>query len=89
METKLTWQEIEKRYDHQWVLLDDYDWPEEEEFPKAGVVKVHAKERAEFDRLIAAREAGFDSALIFVGDPERPGSEVTTRGYSRVEFGAS
>lgn len=87
METKLTWEEIKKRYDQEWILLDDFDWDEEDEFPKAGVVAVHAKERREFDRLIAARAPGFDSALIFVGEPKNPGNEITTRGYSRIEFG--
>ncbi len=88
MEKKLTWGEIQRDYDQQWVLLDDYDWPEEEEFPTSGIVKIHAKERTEFDRLIAARSAGFDSALVFVGGPERAERAATTRGYSRVEFGA-
>ena len=30
MEKKLTWEEISRRYDKQWVELVDYDWPEEE-----------------------------------------------------------
>ncbi len=86
---RMTWDEIVNNFNQEWVLLDDYDWPEEDEHPKAGVVKIHAKERREFDRLIASREAGFDSALIFVGNPERPSNAITTRGYSRVEFEAS
>jgi hypothetical protein len=89
MEKKQTWEEIQKQYDGEWVLLDEYEWPESAEYPQAGIVRIHAKQRAEFDRLISTREAGFDSALVFVGGPERAADTVTTRGYSRVEFGVS
>ncbi len=89
MEKKQTWDEIQKQYDGEWVLLDDYEWPESAEYPQAGIVRIPAKPRAEFDRLISARAAGVDSALVFVGAPARSADTVTTRGSSRVEFGAS
>ena len=88
METKLSWEEIKSHYNQEWVLLDQYEWKEEEEYPKAGIVVFHAKERANFDRLIADRSPGFDSALIFVGEPKPNNDVVTTRGYSRIEFEA-
>ena len=53
MEKKLTWQEIEKQYDREWVQLVDYDWPEDEPLPRSGVVVVHAKARRDFDTMIA------------------------------------
>jgi len=89
MSEKLSWEEIKENFDQEWVLLDDYDWPDSEEYPRAGVVRFHAKERSEFDRQIASREAGFDSALLFVGGPETSDNTSTSRGYSRVEFGNS
>ncbi len=87
MGKKLTWDEIKKQYNQEWVLLNDYDWPEEEEYPRAGVVHIHAGRRSDFDKLIAAMEQGFNSAVIFVGEPQTRSDVVTTRGQSRVEFG--
>lgn len=71
MGKKLTWQEIEKLYDREWVQLVDYDWPEEESLPLSGVVTVHAKSRREFDELIL-KEQQEDSALVFVGERKIP-----------------
>ena len=80
MSNKLTWEEIKKLDDQEWVELVDYDWPDEFPDPKAGVVRVHAKDRAEFDRL-AAIGAPFDAACVFVGDP-LPASGI--RSYATV-----
>jgi len=68
---KLSWAEIEKLYDQQWVELIDFDWPEDEPLPKSGVVRVHAKTRKEFDRL-AADNAPTNSAYVYVGRRELP-----------------
>jgi len=84
---KLTWEQIRSEYDQEWVLLDNCDWPEEGIDPSAGLVRFHSKDRAEFDRLLGTLAPGFDSAIVFVGQPERNSRVVTTRGYSRVEFG--
>ena len=86
MEKKLSWEEIKERYDREWVELVDYDWPDEEPNPRAGVVRVHAKTRKEFDDL-ADIDPPFDSAYVFVGKPKRNEEVVVTRGYSRVVFG--
>jgi len=69
MTKRLTWEEIEGRYNREWVELVDYDWPDEEPDPRAGVVRVHAKTRDEFDNLVA-KEPPIDSAFVFVGVPE-------------------
>ena len=64
---RLSWDEITKSFDQEWVELVDYDWPENAAYPRAGVVRVHAKARREFDRLIN-QDPPPDSALIFVGN---------------------
>ncbi|ETW97115.1 MAG: hypothetical protein ETSY1_23850 [Candidatus Entotheonella factor] len=52
MNQKLNWEEIKKRFDQEWVELIDYEWEETKPYPSGGVVRVHAKDRKEFDRLI-------------------------------------
>ena len=80
MPTKLTWDEIKKHYDREWVELVDYDWPDEEPDPKSGIVRVHAKTREEFDRL-AAVNPPHDSACVFVGEPL---ATARIRSYSSI-----
>lgn len=63
---KLTWTEINERYPNEWVELVDYEWDETEPDPKSGVVRVHSKNRKEFDKLICTNPPD-DSALVFVG----------------------
>ncbi len=79
--TKLTWEEIKRLYNEEWVELVDYDWPDEEPDPRAGIVRVHAKTREEFDKL-AKVDAPHDSACVFVG--ELFASNAVTRGFSSV-----
>ena len=67
MEKKLSWQEIKQGFDQEWVELIEYDWPDEEAFPRSGIVRVHAKSRREFDRLIN-QDPPLDSALVYVGE---------------------
>ena len=85
MEKKLTWEEITKQYDQEWVELVDYDWPEQDSYPRSGAVRVHANTRSKFDDL-ADRDPPLDSAYIFVGKPKRNEEVVVTRGYSRIIF---
>ena len=68
---KLTWDEICQRYDQQWVELVDYDWPETEPYPHAGIVRVHAASRRVFDDLIL-HDAPDHSAFVFVGERKTP-----------------
>jgi hypothetical protein len=64
---KLTWEEIRKRYDGEWVKLVDYVWEEDQPYPAEGVVLVHARTRREFNEL-ALRHPTADCARLFVGD---------------------
>jgi len=86
MTQEMTWNEIKKLYDREWVELIDYDWPDTESYPFSGTVRVHAKTRAMFDDLCDI-DPPFDSAYIFVGEPKKDVDVVVTRGYSRVVIG--
>ena len=66
MSKKLTWQEIEERYRGEWVELIDYEWDLAEINPLAGVVRVHSKNRKEFDKLLL-QDRPKDSAVIYIG----------------------
>ena len=82
--SRMIWEEIKKLYDQEWVELVDYDWPEEDIYPRAGIVRVHAKTRLEFDNL-ADNDPPVDSAYVFVGPSEKQSENVViTRGYSNV-----
>lgn len=82
MAQKLSWSEIEKLFDKEWVELIEYDWPEGQAYPKAGIVRVHAKTRKEFDQLIL-QDPPDDSALIFVGKPQLPPGVVLSANLHR------
>ena len=66
MKGKLTWKEIVELFPDEWVELIDYEWDETEPDPTAGVVRVHSKNRREFEDLIR-QSPPQDSALLFVG----------------------
>ena len=66
MSKKLTWAEINELYRDEWVELIDYEWDETEPDPKSGRVRVHSKDRKEFEKLIR-QDSPEDSALVFVG----------------------
>lgn len=70
MKEKIPWTEIEALYDQQWVELIDFDWEETEPFPTAGRVRVHSRDRREFNQLIK-RDMPIDSAILFVGRRHR------------------
>ncbi len=75
---KMKWAEIEKLYDQEWIELIDYDWSENAIHPISGVIRVHAKDRGEFDRL-AAINPPKESAYIFVGTPPlAPNTHLST-----------
>ena len=84
MSQKLTWEEIKKQYDQEWVELIDYDWPDEDPDPTAGVVRIHAKTREEFDRLTDI-DPPVDSAIVFVGDLFAADAGVQTFSSIRIE----
>ena len=66
MNERLSWSEIRNRYDGEWIELVDFDWDDSEPDPTAGVIRVHSKDRKEFDKLISqGREK--ESAILYVG----------------------
>jgi hypothetical protein len=67
MSEKLTWEEIKKKHDGEWVELVDFEWDETEPDPQAGVVRFHSKDKKEFHRLILDRP-DCESAIVYVGD---------------------
>jgi hypothetical protein len=67
MSEKLTWDEIKKKYDGEWVELVDFDWDETEADPQSGVVRVHSKDKKEFHQLILDRP-DCEAAIVYVGD---------------------
>ena len=72
MKNKLSWEEISKQYNQEWVELIDYDWPEGQPHPYAGIVRAHGGERKEFYKSCKARdtqdgESPNDAAIVFVG----------------------
>lgn len=80
---KMTWEEITKLYDKEWVELIDCDWPEEEINPRSGIVRVHSNDRSNFYKLVAAQPS-LDSAIAFVGKAEIPPGVVFSPGMRRV-----
>jgi hypothetical protein len=72
---KLSWDEISKQYNQQWVELVDYEWPEGSPFPQVGVVRVHEADRKKFHALVQ-KQSPSGSALVFVGVPEKNESTV-------------
>ena len=69
MSERISWKEIEEKYHGEWVLLDDFDWPEEQPNPNAGVVILHSSERKDFDQKMREMKA-VNVARLFVGKPE-------------------
>jgi hypothetical protein len=70
MSDVLTWQEIERRYPDEWVLLDQLQ-SEGSLDVTGGRVVFHSKDRSDVYRKAAALKLA-DAALLFTGeaDPE-------------------
>ena len=80
---RLSWEEIQKRYNQQWVQLVDYEWPEGEPRPLSGRVRIHAPERREFNKLILESEA-VDAARVYVGDHRLPESTILSSNIVKI-----
>ena len=80
---KLTWDQICKQYDKEWVHLIDYDWTDGEPWPKGGVVHLHAKTRKDFDDLMMASDQ-ISGARIFVGKIEGNEDLIMMGNFMRV-----
>ena len=83
MSEKLSWEEIKQRFDREWVELVNYEWSDPEEYPQAGVVRVHAKTRAVFNEAVAKLPPA-DSAILFVGKTQIPDDIVFNAGLRRT-----
>ncbi len=83
MTTKLTWDEITKLYNKEYVELTNYDWPDEEIHPRSGVVRVHSSDRAEFYKQVG-KDTPVDSAIVFVGKLALPKDVIFSPGLRRV-----
>ena len=89
IEEQLTWEEITKRYDKEWVELVDYDWPDGARYPKAGIVTVHDTDRRRFGRQLKQRVSVIsDRAWIFVGTPDRDPDTILYTSLFRLAFRA-
>ncbi len=62
MGEKLTWEEIKKQYDQEWVELVDYDWPDGESHPRSGTLRSHAADKKEFHQQCRREPVPDDSA---------------------------
>ena len=80
---RLSWNEICRQYDQQWVHLIDYDWTEGEPYPKSGIVHLHAKLRENFDGLMMASDP-VSGARIFVGKIEGGEDLIMMGNFMRV-----
>ncbi len=83
MSEKLSWEEIKKRYDGEWVELVECTWEETKSHPTCGVVRVHATTRKEFDKLSLENPVD-DFAILYVGTPKRTEGEVLTNNLSWI-----
>ncbi len=66
---KLSWEQICKEYNGEWVHLVDYEWEDSSPYPRSGVVNIHATTRKEFDQLML-QAMPISGARVYVGDSE-------------------
>jgi len=85
MGEKLTWKEIEEKYNHEWVLLDDFDWPDGTPYPKSGIVICHSQDRKEFNQLVHDSGA-INIARVFVGKPKIPENVLVSYNMVRKKY---
>ena len=85
MGKKLTWKEIEKQFNQQWVELVDYDWPEGTPYPRSGIVRTHASDKKQFHKSCLEGDVPSDSALLFVGHKKSLDDSVFAPSLIRVE----
>ena len=86
---KLSWEEISKQYNQQWVELVDYEWSDGEANPCGGVVRVHAADRKTFYSLANKSPRPENSAILFVGKAELPPGTVLCSSLMRIEHANS
>jgi hypothetical protein len=84
MSERLSWDAIKRKFDQQWVVLTDYDWPDGTPYPASGVVGIHAREKKDFDKLLRERRLTHpnDIAVVYVGTPPRNPNELFINLYT-------
>ncbi len=82
---RLTWDEIEKSYDKQWVELVDYDWPDEDPYPRSGVLRSHHSDKKAFHQMARREPVPKHSAILFVGRPDIPENLYFSPSLIRVQ----
>jgi hypothetical protein len=85
MEKNMTWEEIKKQYDQEWVELVDYDWPDGESHPRSGTLRSHAADKKEFHQQCRREPVPDDSAILYVGPPRMPEGVVFSPSLIRFE----
>jgi len=85
MTQKMTWKEIEKLHDKEWVELIDYDWVAGDAHPRGGVVRVHSADRRTFYSLANIEPRPQDSAILFVGKVSLPAGTVLCSSFLKIE----
>lgn len=70
----VTWEEIQHRFDGEWVLLEDPITDERMEI-LSGTLLCHSKDRAEIDAE-SMRLRPRSSAIVYVGEPSYDSDEV-------------
>lgn len=81
---RLSWDEICKQYDQQWVHLIDYDWKDGEPYPNSGIVHLHSKSRREFDKLMMEGEP-ISGARLFVGKVRIDPNIIVMGGFRMIQ----
>ena len=72
---KLSWTEIKRDYDQEWVLLDEFDWPTGQPYPSSGAIICHSADKRTFDKM-AIEDDTPHVARVFVGKPQIPQNTV-------------
>ena len=80
---KLSWEQICKQYDKEWVHMIDYDWKDGVPYPENGIVRIHAKTRKDFDDLMLASDP-ISGARLFVGQIEGSEDFIMMGNFMRV-----
>ncbi|HEX6032172.1 MAG TPA: hypothetical protein VFY90_12145 [Tepidiformaceae bacterium] len=71
MGERLTWEEIERKYPEEWVLLVDLEQDEETLDVRAARVQFHSREQDLVERRLL-EERPRRAAVLFIGNPLRP-----------------
>ena len=76
MAEKLSWEEIQQRYNGEWVELVDYEWLEGEPYPKAARIHAHAQSRKDFNKCCVENRFPGEAARLFVGRAMRTANSI-------------